>query len=349
MSGGVDSSVTALLLKEQGHNVFGIFMQNWDDENDPHCSAEQDLTDARRVADQIGIELHTVNFSQNYWDQVFSHCLDEFRAGRTPNPDVLCNREIKFNVLLDHALALGADKLATGHYARIQTDANGAHELLKGLDEQKDQSYFLYLLNREQLRQSLFPLGEYKKPEIRKIAAKYKLATKDKKDSTGICFIGERRFKDFLSEFILAKPGLIEDEAGQVIGRHDGTMFYTIGQRKGLHIGGRKDAGEAAWYVLEKDVQRNALIVGQGSENPKLYKSSLRCEALHWISPPDQQILPAQAKTRYRQDDQACSIHCAADQTATVHFEQPQRAVTPGQSVVFYQGDRCLGGGIIST
>ncbi len=349
LSGGVDSSVAAYLLKQQGFRVFAIFMQNWESSNDdPHCTAEQDLTDARVICDTLGIELHTVNFSRTYWDNVFAHCLEEFKAGRTPNPDILCNREIKFKVLLQHAKALGADKLATGHYVR-----RGAHNdkatLLKGLDDNKDQSYFLYAILQDQLAQSLFPIGELIKPDVRRIATEQHFITSAKKDSTGICFIGERRFKDFLSEFILAQPGNMELEDGKVIGRHDGIMFYTIGQRKGLNIGGMKNQSEDAWYVLDKDVKRNVLIVGQGHNNPRLFKSELLCEQLTWIAGEQPQLDKVyHAKTRYRQSDQACRIEQITDTQFKVSFEQPQRAITAGQSVVFYEQDRCLGGGIIS-
>ncbi len=347
LSGGVDSSVVAHLLKLQGYEVFGLFMQNWQDEQDPHCQAEQDLSDAKAVADAIGIPLYTVNFAQQYWDQVFTHCLDEFRAGRTPNPDVWCNREIKFNILLQHARKFGADKLATGHYARITAD-NLHFKLLKGSDRNKDQSYFLYLLNQQQLAHSLFPLGTFKKPQIRAIAERLGLINHAKKDSTGICFIGERKFKTFLKEFILAQSGNMETPDGKMIGTHDGIMFYTIGQRKGLHIGGVAGCNEAAWYVLDKDLQRNVLIVGQGHEHPLLYKSQLHCHQLHWIN--NQQFtkpLTCAAKTRYRQRDQACTVSPCANNEATVEFLQPQRAITPGQSIVFYDGSECLGGGII--
>lgn len=359
ISGGVDSSVAAYLLKQQGYRVFAIFMQNWESDNDdPHCTAEQDLSDARTVCDALGIELHTVNFAQDYWDNVFSHCLLEFKAGRTPNPDILCNREIKFNVLLEHAKSLGADLLATGHYVR-RGDAGDKATLLKGVDANKDQSYFLYAITQQQVAQSLFPIGELIKPDVRKIAHEQGFITSTKKDSTGICFIGERRFKTFLSEFILAQPGDMETEDGKVIAKHDGIMFYTIGQRKGLNIGGIKDANEDAWYVLDKDINRNVLIIGQGHNHPRLFKSELMCDQLTWISGTLPDLSKTyRAKTRYRQADQACTIEAipvipdpdpetSQNSRLKVTFENPQRAITPGQSVVLYDGELCLGGGII--
>ena len=347
ISGGVDSAVSALLLKEQCHDVFGLFMQNWvEDSTNPECTAEQDLSDARAVCDKIGIPLQTVTFAQEYWDQVFQHCLDEFAKGRTPNPDVLCNREIKFNLLLKHALDLGADCLATGHYVRRSAD----NKLLKGLDANKDQSYFLYMIKQAALEKSLFPVGELEKPRVREIAQQAGLINADKKDSTGICFIGERRFKEFLSEFILAQPGKMQTPDGKVMGQHDGIMFYTIGQRKGLNIGGLKQYDESPWYVVDKDVKNNVLIVAQGDNHPLLYKSSLVCEGLTWIADvaPGEKFSCA-AKTRYRQCDQLCEVQKIGDDRYQVTFELPQRAVTPGQSVVFYTGDVCLGGGIIDS
>ena len=349
LSGGVDSAVTALLLKQQGFHVTGIFMQNWASENDdPFCTAEQDLSDAKAICDHIDIPLETVNFSKQYWDRVFQYCLDEFAAGRTPNPDIGCNREIKFNVFLKHALKRGADYLATGHYARIHSK-NGSHQLLKGIDHNKDQTYFLYTLGQEQLKHCLFPVGELEKPHVRQLAEKAGLMNYAKKDSTGICFTGERKFKTFLSEFLLAQPGKMETPEGKIIGRHDGIMFYTIGQRKGLHIGGQKDADENPWYVLDKDVKRNVLIVGQGQDHPLLYRNELIGEQLHWISgTPPEFPMACKAKTRYRQPDQACQVSLINENQYHITFEKPQRAVTPGQSVVFYQGDVCLGGGVIT-
>jgi len=348
ISGGVDSAVSALLLKQQGYQVSGIFMQNWDTEReDPHCTAEQDLSDARAVCDQIGIPLHTVNFAREYWDRVFQHCLDEFAQGRTPNPDIWCNREIKFRVFLDHALTLGADKLATGHYAQIHHQ-NGHYQLCKGTDENKDQTYFLYTLNQHQLRHSLFPIGSMYKPKVREIAQQQQLANADKKDSTGICFIGEREFKSFLQEFLLAQPGNLETVDGKVIGKHDGVMFYTLGQRKGLNIGGREESDEMPWYVIHKDVKRNVLVVGQGHDHPLLYSRKIIGKQVHWV---DEQLrltpFNCYAKNRHRQPDQVCRVTPLDADTLAVEFETPQRAVTPGQSIVFYQDTICLGGATI--
>lgn len=348
LSGGVDSAVTALLLKQQGHEVTALFMQNWEkDRDNPNCTAEQDLSDAQAICHQLGIPLQTVNFSQQYWDHVFQHCLDEFAAGRTPNPDIGCNREIKFKALLDYALSLGADYLATGHYAKISPSVDSL-QLLKSTDLSKDQSYFLYALNQSQLAKSLFPLGDQLKSNVRKIAQAAGLINYAKKDSTGICFIGERRFKTFLKEFLLAQPGNIETLEGKVIAQHDGVIFYTIGQRKGLNIGGIKNTKEAAWYVLKKDTQRNVLIVGQGHEHPELYATKLISTQTHWISGlSPENTLHCSAKTRYRQADQLCQIISQENGNYQVIFEKPQRAITPGQSVVFYKEDVCLGGGII--
>lgn len=348
MSGGVDSSVTALLLKQQGHDVIGVFMKNWEgDDNDPYCGAMQDLTDARAVCDKLDIPFKTVNFAKNYWDKVFQYFLDEYSAGRTPNPDILCNKEIKFKAFLDYALELGADFIATGHYARNHL-VSDEYQLLKGLDNNKDQSYFLYTLTQEQLKYALFPIGELEKPEVRKIAGEAGFVNHAKKDSTGICFIGERKFKEFLKEYLLAQPGNIETEDGKVIGQHEGLMFYTLGQRKGIGIGGKKDAKESAWFVIDKDIKRKVLVVAQGNDHPKLYKQELNCQQVHWISPKTITFpLECQAKTRYRQPQQACIATKISDNDYHVAFEQPQRAITPGQSVVFYQGEICLGGGII--
>ena len=348
LSGGVDSSVAALILKKTGYEVIGLFMQNWEiDKEDTSCRTEQDLNDAKAVADHIGIPLYTVNFSKEYWDNVFQYCLDEFSAGRTPNPDVWCNREIKFKSLLKYAKKLGANYLATGHYARIN-EKNGHYHLLKSYDNNKDQSYFLYLLNQYPLANSLFPLGEYQKSDIRTIAKEAALITHDKKDSTGICFIGKQKFKEFLSEFLLAQPGNIETSDGKIVGKHDGIMFYTRAQRKGLCIGGQAYANDKPWYVIDKDVQRNVLIVGQGLDHPLLYSHELICTKLHWISG-IYPLLPltCKAKIRYRQTDQACRVTPLGEDRCNVEFEQAQRAITPGQSVVFYTDDECLGGGII--
>lgn len=348
ISGGVDSAVAALLLKQQGHEVIGVFMQNWDaDRNDPHCTAEQDLSDARAVCDQIGIPLKTVNFARQYWDRVFQYCLDEFAKGRTPNPDIWCNSEIKFNVFLDHALSLGAERLATGHYARVENN-NNAYQLCKGIDEKKDQTYFLHALNQKQLAHSLFPLGELHKSQVRELAQQHRLVNADKKDSTGVCFIGEREFKSFLQEFLLAQPGDIETTEGKKIGKHDGVIFYTFGQRKGLNISECQSDNEKPWYVVGKDVKNNKLIVGQGHNHPLLLSQEVLCETPHWI---DEKARTAsftcQAKTRHRQPDQLCEVTPLPDQTLKVNFELAQRGMTPGQSIVFYDNNICLGGAII--
>jgi len=349
MSGGVDSSVAALLLIEQGYQVEGLFMKNWDeDDGSEYCTAIADLADAQQVCDKLGITLHTANFAADYWDNVFEHFLEEYRAGRTPNPDILCNREIKFKVFLDYAQILGADYIATGHYTRVDNTAGHAR-LLKGLDNNKDQSYFLHAVEERAFDKSLFPVGELDKPEVRAIADKHGFVTSDKKDSTGICFIGERRFKDFLEQYIPAQPGVMETPEGMAMGEHQGLMFYTIGQRQGLGIGGVKDSGDAPWYTLDKDLDRNVLIVGQGSEHPLLFTNHLAASGINWINgqPSLSEPLLCMAKTRYRQPDQACSVEIDAQGGCVVCFDEPQRAVTPGQSVVFYQDDCCLGGGVI--
>jgi tRNA-specific 2-thiouridylase len=348
MSGGVDSSVTALLLKQQGHRVAGLFMKNWEeDDTEEHCSASADVADAQAVCDKLGIPLYTANFAAEYWDEVFTHFLQEYRAGRTPNPDILCNKNIKFKAFLDYALQLGADFIATGHYARIQ-QADDAFHLLKGIDSNKDQSYFLYTLNQMQLSRSLFPIGELTKPEVRTLAKQTGFTNQAKKDSTGICFIGERKFKSFLSEYLPAQPGDMLTVDGKVIGKHDGLMYYTIGQRQGLHIGGSKTGSGEPWYVVDKDISTNRLIVAQGHDHPTLFAQSLTCQDLHWIG----RNLPTAplnctAKTRYRQSDQACQLIPLTPGQYQVNFEQPQWAITPGQSVVFYQNEECLGGGVI--
>ncbi len=348
ISGGVDSSVAALLLQQQGYAVSGLFMKNWEeDDSADYCSAAEDLRDAQAVCDTLGIELHTVNFAAEYWDNVFSHFLAEYQAGRTPNPDVLCNREIKFKVFLEHAQKLGATLIATGHYVRTGW-ANGRKQLLRGKDSNKDQSYFLYMLNQQQLLPSLFPIGELDKPQVRKMAAQAGLVTHQKKDSTGICFIGERRFKDFLSQYLPANPGPMQTPEGDILGQHEGLMYYTLGQRQGLKIGGRQQSSGEAWYVVGKDLDKNILIVAQGHEHPWLFSNSLAAVDLHWIAG-EAPTLPYRCcgKTRYRQADQECCINPLHNGSYRVDFAQPQRAVTPGQSVVFYQGDVCLGGGII--
>ena len=347
MSGGVDSSVSALLLQQQGYQVEGLFMKNWDeDDGTDYCTAKEDLADAQAVADKLGMKLHTANFAAEYWDNVFEHFLAEYKAGRTPNPDILCNREIKFKAFLDYALSLGADLIATGHYVR-RRDSQGQSLLLKGLDGNKDQSYFLHAVGGEQIGKTLFPVGELEKPEVRRIAEEHGLATAKKKDSTGICFIGERRFSDFLKQYLPAQPGKIETVDGEEIGQHHGLMYHTIGQRQGLGIGGMKDASDEPWYVLAKDLTRNVLIVGQGNDHPWLFSGTLHASDIYWVNPIDlSSPRRLTAKVRYRQSDQACVLEKTAD-GYRVTFEQPQRAVTPGQSVVFYDGEVCLGGGVI--
>ncbi len=357
MSGGVDSSVSALLLQQQGYEVEGLFMKNWDeDDGSEYCTAKEDLADAQKVCDRLGIHLHTANFAAEYWDNVFDHFLEEYQAGRTPNPDVLCNREIKFKVFKDYAELLGCDFIATGHYSRL-THVDGQATLLKGLDNNKDQSYFLHAVSAEQFKNVLFPVGELPKSEVRKIAEEHDLVTHDKKDSTGICFIGERRFKDFLQQYIPAKPGPIKTKyspKGEVtIGEHSGLMYHTIGQRQGLGIGGLKDFNEDPWFVSEKDLDSKSLYVVQGGQHPDLLKQTLECEEIHWINGAPEFPYQCSAKTRYRQEDQACEIHLGSvaedgSQRYEVRFEQKQRAITPGQYLVIYQGEHCLGGGVIS-
>ncbi len=351
MSGGVDSSVAALLLQQQGYAVEGLFMKNWEDDDDEeHCTSRADMIDAMAVCDRLNIPFHFVNFAREYWDRVFAYFLEEYRAGRTPNPDILCNREIKFRAFLDHALNnLGAQAIATGHYARLHRDAHGVH-LCKGLDDNKDQSYFLHALSQEQLNRVLFPVGDLPKPEVRRIAEQASLATARKKDSTGICFIGERRFSEFLQRYLPAQPGDIVTLDGKVIGQHHGLMYYTLGQRQGLGIGGLRDFGEEPWFVVAKDLSRNRLVVTQGTDHPALYHSALIARQVTWVVAPE--IVPGLpfeccAKTRYRQPDQACRIEKLSADAIKVVFKQPQRAITPGQSVVFYAGEECLGGAVI--
>ncbi len=347
MSGGVDSSVTAALLLEAGYQVEGLFMKNWDeDDGTEYCTAKEDLADAQAVCDRLGIHLHKANFAAEYWDNVFEHFLEEYKAGRTPNPDILCNREIKFKAFLDYALMLGADKIATGHYARTRIGEQGA-ELLRGLDTNKDQSYFLHAVSHEQFEKTLFPVGELEKPEVRRIAEKYQFVTARKKDSTGICFIGERRFSDFLKQYIPAQPGTIETLEGEVLGEHQGLMYYTIGQRQGLGIGGTRNHGEAPWFVAAKDLDRNVLTVVQGTDHPALFTHAMSLSEIHWVAG-QAPSLPATltCKHRYRQPDQDCTL-VKTDTGYEVQFKEPQRAITPGQSAVFYSGEVCLGGGVI--
>ncbi len=349
MSGGVDSSVAALLLQQQGFSLRGVFMKNWEgDDTDEHCTAEDDLRDARAVCDKLGIELQGVNFSDQYWDRVFEYFLSEYRAGRTPNPDILCNKEIKFKAFLDYALSLGADYIATGHYARIDC-VDGRYRLLRGFDHNKDQSYFLYTLGQNQLAKSLFPIGELEKPTVRQLAEEHQLVTFNKKDSTGICFIGERDFKAFLQRYIPAQPGEIFTPEGECVGKHDGLMYYTLGQRQGLGIGGIKGHEGATWYVADKDLQHNRLIVVDRHDHPLLYSIELTASDLSWTAgvPPQIPCIYS-AKTRYRQADASCTITEIKHGICKVIFSQPQWAVTPGQSIVFYQGEECLGGGIIN-
>jgi tRNA-specific 2-thiouridylase len=349
MSGGVDSSVAALLLQQQGYSVEGLFMKNWEEDDDEdYCSAAVDLADAQSVSEQLGIPLHTVNFASEYWDRVFEHFLDEYRAGRTPNPDILCNKEIKFRAFLDHALTLGADKIATGHYVRNRS-IDGHTQLLRGIDDNKDQSYFLHALNEEQLSHALFPVGDMPKNEVRQLALQHGFITHDKKDSTGICFIGERRFDTFLQRYLPAKPGDIQSDTGETLGKHNGLMYYTMGQRKGLGIGGMQNADETPWYVVDKDLDNNVLIVAQGQDHPRLYHNTLGTSHIHWINGGDSAVDSCTAKIRYRQPDQACNIEIIDENHQIVHVHQPQRAITPGQSIVFYQDEVCLGGGIIET
>ena len=351
MYGGVDSSVAALRLLEQGYQVEGLFMKNWEeDDTEEYCSATEDLADAQSVSDLLGIKLHTVNFASEYWDQVFEYFLAEYRSGRTPNPDIMCNKEIKFKAFLEYAVGLGADFIATGHYVQLERTADKLI-MLKGLDENKDQSYFLYTLQQHQLEKSLFPIGDLEKPEVRKLAEKAGFDTANKKDSTGICFIGERKFTEFLQRFLPAQPGDIITVNGgnEVIGQHQGLMYYTFGQRQGLGIGGLKTASEEPWFVVDKNLKTNQLIVAQGHNHPRLLKQQLNASQLHWVSgqAPAKQF-SCKAKIRYRQSDQSCTVIVKDDQ-CTVCFNEPQRAITPGQSLVFYQKNVCLGGGVIDT
>ncbi|EAQ99193.1 tRNA 2-thiouridine(34) synthase MnmA [Congregibacter litoralis] len=349
MSGGVDSSVAALILLEQGYDVEGLFMKNWDeDDGTEYCTAKVDYADAQAVADKLGITLHAANFAAEYWDNVFEHFLDEYRAGRTPNPDILCNREIKFRAFLDYALELGADRIATGHYAR-RGMRHGRPALCKGLDNNKDQSYFLHAVGHAELSKTLFPLGEIEKPEVRALAERAGLRTHDKKDSTGICFIGERRFKDFLQQYLPAQPGIIKTLEGDTIGEHSGLMYHTIGQRQGLGIGGLARHNEAPWYVAGKDLANNVLLVVQGNDHPALFSQELWTDTLFWIAGQAPQFpLHCAAKVRYRQADQKCTVFEDGGRYR-INFSAPQRAITPGQSVVLYDGNICLGGGVITT
>lgn len=357
LSGGVDSAVTAHLLKQQGHEVVGIFMKNWEDDDDSeYCSSNIDFVDAAAVADVIGIEIEHVNFAAEYKDRVFAEFLQEYQAGRTPNPDILCNAEIKFKAFLDHAMRLGAEKIATGHYARVRCGASGQYELLKGLDPSKDQSYFLHRLNQAQLSKTLFPVGELHKTEVRRIAEDMKLPNARKKDSTGICFIGERPFRDFLNRYISKEPGPIKNPKGHTIGEHVGLSFYTLGQRQGLGIGGLKAKGaqrgagaHEPWFVARKDMEHNTLWVVQGHDHPWLQSTQLSAQNLSWTAghAPTPRLLAA--KTRYRQSDAACRFESLGADAFSLHFAEAQWAVTPGQSAVLYDGEVCLGGGVIAS
>src|SRR5262245_15457086 len=349
MSGGVDSSVAAWLLLQQGYDVQGLFMSNWDEDEDGYCTAAEDFQDARAVCERLGIPLHKVSFAGEYRERVFAYFLEEYRAGRTPNPDVLCNREIKFGVCFDYARRLGAEWVATGHYARVEHGADGdGPRLLRGVDSGKDQSYFLHAMPSQALARTLFPVGSLQKNEVRRMARELALPVFDKKDSTGICFIGERPFADFLAQYLPAQPGGIETEDGRTLGEHRGLMYYTLGQRQGLRIGGRNDASEEAWYVADKDLRRNVLVVVQGHDHPALLRSELCASQLSWVGgAPLAAELECTAKVRYRQADQACRVQILPGGSCSVHFATPQRAVTPGQYVVFYRGEECLGGGVI--
>lgn len=358
LSGGVDSAVSAYLLKQQGYEVVGLFMRNWDsaanndilgnpnDLNDV-CPQEQDYIDAQKIAEHLGIELYRHDFINEYWDYVFTYFIDEYKKNRTPNPDILCNKYVKFAGFQEVAKELGADYFAYGHYARRRSE-NGEHYLLRGLDQNKDQSYFLSQLSQEQLAKSLFPVGELSKPEVRKIAEEQKIPTFDKKDSTGICFIGERNFKEFLKNYIFTKPGKIKTVEGDVIGEHEGLMYYTIGQRKGLEIGGLHDYPNAPWFVVGKDIENNVLVVGQGKNHPLLFANRVIVENVHWISPNRfTGLLECQAKFRYRQKDSTVIIKWINENDVEVISNHPIKAVTPGQAAVFYQDEICLGGGVI--
>ncbi len=349
MSGGVDSAVAALLLKRAGYEVVGLFMKNWEDDDDSeYCSTREDLVDVAAVADVIGIDLEVVNFARNYRERVFSEFLREYSAGRTPNPDVLCNAEIKFRAFLDHALDMGASRIATGHYARVDTGEDGRVRLLRARDASKDQSYFLHRLDQSQLARTIFPLGDRVKTAVREIAREAGLAVHAKRDSTGICFIGERPFREFLNRYLPRSPGPMRTPEGLIVGEHIGLMFYTIGQRKGIGLGGRRDADGLPWYVAHKDIERNELIVVQGHDHPLLWRQQLLARDLSWVAGVAPQSDPADAgKTRYRQTDATCHVGFTGPDSISVAFASPQWAVTPGQSFVLYRGEACLGGGVI--
>ena len=363
MSGGVDSSVSALLLQQAARQTTspfakakleGLFMKNWEEtDNTAYCTAQEDMEDALQAAETLGLHLHTVNFSKQYWDRVFAYFLDEYKAGRTPNPDIMCNREIKFSAFLNYAKRLGADKIATGHYAQIREIEDG-YQLVKGLDLNKDQSYFLHALGQLELSQTLFPLGDQLKPEVRELALMAGFDNHEKKDSTGICFIGERRFRDFLANYLPARPGEIRNLDDQVIGEHQGAFYYTNGQRQGLGIGGLKNQPETPWYVVDKNVDKNIVYVVQGHDHPALFNRRLNASQLTWTHHQPEQFLQyaedeLTAKVRYRQNDQVCKIDSVTHKQITLTFQNPQRAIAPGQSVVLYHKEVCLGGGIIDT
>ena len=347
LSGGVDSAVAAAQIVQQGYSAEGLFMKNWE-EDSHYCTSEEDYKDALQICDLLGIPLRSVNFSKEYWDKVFKHFLNEYKLGRTPNPDILCNTEIKFKTFLDYAMEMGADKIATGHYARILR-VNKSLRLARGIDQNKDQSYFLYGLNQKQLSQAVFPIGDIDKMTVRQKAKELGFHNHCKKDSTGICFIGERHFKEFLQRYLPAQPGDIINQEGKPVGQHEGLMYYTMGQRQGLGIGGGHGTLEKPWYVLDKDIEKNTLIVGQGNDHPDLYHRSLSCSHFHWISGeiPESKLLSA--KIRYRAQDAPCKIKVTSEQSISVVFEKPQFAIAPGQSIVFYGQDICLGGAIIDS
>jgi tRNA-uridine 2-sulfurtransferase len=347
ISGGVDSAVAAVLLKDKGYDVHALFMRNWEEDDDAYCTAAADLQDARRVCDELGIPLHTVNFAAEYRDRVFRHFLDELAAGRTPNPDVACNREIKFGVCFEHAERLGARWFATGHYARTST-TDGQTRLLRAADRAKDQTYFLHTVPGPLLGRTLFPIGDLLKADVRRIARERALPVHDKRDSTGICFVGERPFAEFLAHYLPARPGDIETPEGRHLGRHRGLMYYTLGQRQGLEVGGVRGASEAPWYVASKDLARNVLVVVQEHDHALLMSTEFDTAPARWIAGVSAQSFECTVKTRYRQSDQACIVELAADGTCLVRTREPQRAVTPGQSAVFYDGETCLGGAVIA-
>ncbi|VTU58854.1 tRNA(5-methylaminomethyl-2-thiouridine)-methyltransferase [Lactobacillus backii] [Dolosigranulum pigrum] len=350
MSGGVDSSATALKLKREGYDVVGIFMKNWDDTDENGvCTATEDYKDVQAVANQIGIPYYSVNFEKEYWNKVFEYFLDEYKKGRTPNPDVICNKEIKFKAFLDYAMDLGADYVATGHYARVERDDDGMVHMLRGVDSNKDQTYFLNQLSQDQLQRVMFPLGEMEKPDVRQLAEEAGLKTADKKDSTGICFIGERDFKEFLMNYLPAQPGEMQTLDGDVVNTHDGLMYYTIGQRQGLGIGGSKEYGNEPWFVIGKDLERNVLLVGQGFHHEHLYATHLEASDFSFtVKAPAEAEFRCTAKFRYRTDDVPVTIKMNDARTeAIVEFDEPQRAITPGQAIVLYDGEKCLGGGTI--